>query len=508
MSSIWIWVGLVVTFGYLLLLLYLGVYGGSETLDTVSDYFVASGSLGSLIIFLTMIGSAFSSATFLGAIGIAYSNGLTGILSIGGILLTDVPALIIIGEKVWKMSKKGKDYVTPSDMLSDRYDGSPIVRILVAIIAGGFTFFYVVVQFVGMGLVLTVLSDGIITRRTAVVIIGLFMMSYIAIGGMRGVVYTDAFQSIMLWVGMIMVAIWVVLNAPDNVYIQASNQIQTALQVKNPIYLYTVGIGYGLSVITYPYLFQRFFSSQKHSSVWAIGLGEELPMVVLSVIIPIIVGIAGIVMYPGIENSDTVILEMILDMPGPLLGILMAAALAASMSSADSQILLIGSIAVRDILQPLPVMDRSSEELTFYSKLISALVTIIALAVSLINLGTLFDIILLIAIPGFLLLLPPIVAAFWWPRANKYGVIAGLFLGFISQSYLIYNNISLPYGIWIGIPGVIICSLGILIVSVVTPKPPEERVDDFIHDLRDANPNDLEGEIRSSDSSDKVSTDD
>lgn len=493
--SLWVSVGLVVTTVYLLALLYISIYGSRITVPTVSDYFVASGSLSSVIIFLTTVASAFSSFTFLGGVGIAYSLGIAGLVIVGGIVVTDMPIVIMLGEKIWKVSKTGKDYVTPSDLLCDRFDDSVGIRVIVAFIAVTFTFFYVTIQFTGMGLVLTVLTDGFITRRVAIVIIGLMLAAYIAIGGMRGVAYTDALQAVLLWAGMVVVVAWVLMNSPSNVFRQVAAEAERVTKLTmDPLYLYTAAAGFGLAIPTFPHIWQRYYSSRRHSAVWGMGFGDSFSAAVLLTIFPAIIGFAGIVTFPGLleGNPDTVILKYILQMPGPALGVLMAAAVAAAMSTADTMILMMGSFVSRDILQVLIGSDIPEEHLSTYSKVISGLLALGALVVSLLDLGLLVQVAIDLAIPGYLLLVPPAIAAFWWPRANKHGVIAGLLAGLVVVTYYTYTGASIPLNMWIGAPGFVVTTVVMVAVSLMTPEPPEDRVQEFVYDLRDRAPERLE----------------
>lgn len=146
-TTTWMYAGLAVTAIYLIVLLALAEYGSRLTTLSVSDYFVGSGSLSSLVVFLTMVATAFSAFTFLGGGGIAYSSGTSGIVIVGEVMFIDLPALVIIGERIWRMSKRGNDYVTPADLLRDRFADSSSLRVLVALIAIGFTVFYVTIQF-------------------------------------------------------------------------------------------------------------------------------------------------------------------------------------------------------------------------------------------------------------------------------------------------------------------------------------------------------------------------
>jgi SSS family solute:Na+ symporter len=492
--SFWVYTGLGVTALYLIVLLGLAEYGSRLTQLSVSDYFVAGGSLSSLVVFLTMIASAFSAFTFLGGGGIAYDLGISGIVIVAGVAFIDMPALVIIGERIWKMSKRGKDYVTPADLLCDRFDDNSLLRILVALIAVGFTVFYVTIQFTGMGLVLNVLTDGLISRELAAVIIGIVMAVYIAIGGMRGVAYSDALQAILIWVGLIAVSAYVLWTSPSGVYTEAAQSFERInTMTLEPIYLYTAAVGFGLSQAVWPFIWQRYYSARRVSGIWGMGFGSTLAVLGLLTLFPMIIAYAGLFAYPGLENPDTVILQYILEMPGPVFGLLMAAAVAAAMSTADSMILMMGSIGSRDIYQELIGSDMSQERLSRYSKALSGLFGVIALAISLIDLGLLVEIAVDLAVPGYALLVPPTLAAFFWPRANWQGAVAGLTTGLIVLLYYNVADAAIPLGMWIGVPGIAVCAVVMVGVSLATPAPDEDRVQEFVYDLREQDLEDLEG---------------
>lgn len=496
MSSVWVWIGLGVTTLYLLVLLGFGLYGSRITSEEVGDYFVAGGTISSLVIFLTGVGTVFSAFTFLGSGGISYDLGIAGVVIIGAIAVIDIPAMVMIGEKFWKMSKmEGKDYVTPSDLLCDRFDDSKGVRVLVAAIAVAFSFFYIVIQFKGIGLILNVLSEGLLTETMAIVYIGLFMAVYIAIGGMRGVAYSDALQAVLLFGGVAVVAGYVFATQPADVYVRVAEETpEITTLTLDPLYLYTVVIGFALSIPVWPHMWQRYFAARRHSGVWGLGFAEGIGDVVLLTVGAGIIGFAGILAFPGLEGAqtDTVILRFILEMPGWVLGVLMAAAVAAAMSTADSIVLMLGSIVSRDIYQELIEGDMSERRLSTYSKVFAGAITLGALLVSLRPLGELIQVVIDLTFPGYFLLLPVAVAAFWWPRANKYGVMVGLIVGTAVVIYLIASGQDAPFNVWSGFFGAAVETVALVAVSLVTAEPPEERVREFVHEIRRADPTALE----------------
>lgn len=493
-TTTWLYAGLGVTIIYLLILLALAEYGSRLTELSISDYFVAGGSLSSLIIFLTMIASAFSAFTFLGGGGIAYDLGISGIVIVAAVGFIDLPALVIIGERIWKISKKGKDYVTPADLLCDRYGDSSILRVVVAFIAIGFTIFYVTIQFTGMGLVLNVLTDGLISRDMAAIFIGIVMAVYIAIGGMRGVAYSDALQAILIWVGLISVSVYVLWTTPTTVYAEATQSFDFVNQLTlDPLYLYTAAVGFGLSQAVWPFIWQRYYSAKRVSGIWGMGFGSTLAVIGLLTLFPMIIAYAGLIAFPGLENPDTVILQYILEMPGPIFGLLMAAAVAAAMSTADSMILMMGSIGARDVYQELIGSQHTEAELSRYAKILSGIFGVVALGISLIDLGLLVEIAVDLAVPGYALLIPPTLAAFFWTRANWQGSVAGLVTGLAVLIYYNVADAAIPFGLWIGVPGLAVCVVVLIIVSLATAKPDPERVQEFVYDLQGSEYKDLEG---------------
>lgn len=111
-----------------------------------------------------------------------------------------------------------------------------------------------------MGLVLNVLTEGMIARELAAVIIGIVMAVYIAIGGMRGVAYSNALQAILIWVGLIVVSAYVLWTTPNSVYARVIGSVDHVNQLTmDPLYLYTGAVGFGLSQSIWPFIWQRYY---------------------------------------------------------------------------------------------------------------------------------------------------------------------------------------------------------------------------------------------------------
>lgn len=246
--------------------------------------------------------------------------------------------------------------------------------------------------------------------------------------------------------------------------------------------MYTAAAGFGLSIPVWPHMWERYFAARKKSGVWGLGLAEGIGDTFLLTLFAGLIGLAGIVSFPGLQGGqvDTVILRYVTQMPGPVLGVMMAAAIAAAMSSADSIILMIGSIVSRDIYQVILSGGMSEKRLSFYSKISSGAIAFLALLVATRELGAIIQLLLDLTFPGYFLFLPVVVTAFWWPRANKYGAIAGLLAGTVTLVYLLATG-QTPLNIWLGFTAGFVETIVLIVVTLLTPAPPRDQISKFIN---------------------------
>ena len=129
---------------YLSMLIGIGVYGYIKSKSTEEDYYLAGRRQGFLVTVLTIMAAFFSSSAMLGGPGAIYKDGVAFLLfalnlPVGGC------AIYLLGSRIGRVGR-AKGYVTPGDMLSDYYDGSVAVRILVALLGFLYVVPYVVIQ--------------------------------------------------------------------------------------------------------------------------------------------------------------------------------------------------------------------------------------------------------------------------------------------------------------------------------------------------------------------------
>lgn len=188
---------------------------------------------------------------------------LSGGLFVAGVWAVDIPIMIVLGKRVWMLGKK-YHYVTPADLLADRYY-SQTVRLITAVYCVLFTIFHIAVQFTGSAYVMTTMTNGMIPHGWAAALVAFFMGLYIALGGMRAVAWTDAIQAVLLFVAMIVLVFVALWSAGGWRGFSNVAQSYTDLMRINmsPFYVASVGVAIGLSVLVWPQMWVRYYAGSK-----------------------------------------------------------------------------------------------------------------------------------------------------------------------------------------------------------------------------------------------------
>ena len=189
------------------------------------------------------------------------------------------------------------------------------------------------------------------------------------------------------------------------------------------------------------------------------------------------IGIVGLLFLgfdEAVNANSLVFVEMVRRLfPGVIAGVLLSAVLAASMSTADSQLLSAGSAFASDVYKPIVRGGKASDrEMLWIGRMVVLLVAVCALVIaSNPNSGSIMGLVsnawgVFGAAFG-----PAILASLFWRRATRNGVLAGIVVG--GLTVLVWKQLAL-FGLYEIIPGFILSSLAIYIVSKMDAPPSEE----------------------------------
>lgn len=317
------------------------VIRASRNSKTAADYYAAGRSFTGPQNGFAIAGDYLSAASFLGICGAIAINGYDGFLYSVGFLVAWLVALLLVAEL---MRNTGK--FTMADVLSFRLKERP-VRMAAAITTLAVCFFYLLAQMAGAGGLVSLLLG--ITERVGqsivVAVVGILMIVYVLIGGMKGTTWVQIVKAFLLIGGAVVMTIWVLaingfnLNTLLESAVAASPKGEAILGPglqygANPWDFISLALALVLGTAGLPHVLMRFYTvptakEARRSVVWAIwliGLFYLLTLV-LGYGAGALVGPEAILAAPGGVNAAAPLLA--LSLGGPiLLGFISAVAFA------------------------------------------------------------------------------------------------------------------------------------------------------------------------------------
>jgi SSS family solute:Na+ symporter len=464
---------LIFTIIYFCLLIIIGMFAYKKTKKTPEDFFLAGRTFGPVILFFSLAATNFSAFTFLGFAGNAYKTGFGqyGIMAFG----TGIMAIMfyIIGRKVWILGKKN-GYVTPPELIGERFN-SNFLRIVFMAVMVVFTIPYLAVQAIGAGLLIQQVTGTIIWEIGAVITM-IVIMIYVLTGGMRGSGWTDFIQGIIMVLALTLAVIFIAISLGgfENANILAfnSNPELFSRPGGGDYFLPQIWFSFMLLWIfadpMFPQLFSRFYTAKDQKSLkWSMIL---YPIIVSFLFLfPVLIGIwahgVGMEISPGQEDS-VLPLMVAKYTPSFVYAFVMIGALAALMSTADSQLLSLSTMLSRDLFP------KKKKNQIMYAKFFIVILSIFSIWFVLAGydpnegiMGTLVK----TTFSGLAVLCPTTIAALYWKKATKYGCIASILIGEILIFFFQFGFLP-TYGFLSAIWGILASIIVLIVVSYLTNK--------------------------------------
>jgi len=432
------WQVIIPLFVFLIILFMIGFWANKQVRTSNSflqEYFLGGREMGGFLLAMTMMATYGSASSFIGGPGVSYSLGLGWVL----LAMAQLPAgyfvLMILGKKFAIISRK-YEAITLIDFLKKRYNSNVVIFIsALSIIV--FLFASMTAQWVGGARLIESLTG--LNYTVALFIFAVTVLIYVIIGGFRAVALTDALQGTIMIIGTIILLIGTIIagGGIDNIMSSLLNENPKMLSPfgsddsLTPLYVSTFWILIGLGVIGLPQIAVRAMSYKDSKSlhraiiIGTFGIGTIMFGMHL-------IGVLARPVIPGIEIADTVMPTLTLEVLPPVLaGIVLAAPMAAIMSTVNALLMLVSSTVVKDIylnfINP-KATDKQIKKRSFW------VTTIIGLAVVLFALNP----------PEFLIWLNlfafgglesaflwSVVFGLYWKKANKYGSIASMVVGLV-----------------------------------------------------------------------------
>ncbi|MGH0032331.1 MAG: sodium:solute symporter family protein [Myxococcota bacterium] len=440
-----------------------------------ADHFLANRELGTFVVFLTLYATAYSGNSLLGYPGEAYRRGFSWIMATGFMM----SIIVVFHALVPKLRPLAvaHGFVTPGDYVRHRFgdrDGGRPLQLAVALLMMVALANFLFAQLKAMGVMAEQVTGGMVSYELGVVVLAAVILLYETLGGMRAVAWTDTGQGLLMLVGLAALLAWLVGDSggfsaitrdiarvrPDAVRVpDTAERFNWASTI----------VLLGLASVVYPQAIQRVYAARSGETLRrAFALMTFMPLTTTLVVT--LIGLAAIPRFEGLgEVAADRVMPLLLGAwaaEGPIHAgaavLVFLGALAAIMSTADSVLLSLGSIAAEDVGR----RRRDDPDTTRLGKRIAAVVMIgmagaalIARDVTLWGLIELKMELLIQCVPAFLL-------ALHWRRLRADAACAGLVVGATIAVAGVFLGMKRIEGIHIGVIGLAvnatICGLGSL----------------------------------------------
>jgi len=476
---------------YFVAMLAIGVYffvrsKGSQNGE--KDYFLGGRQMGPWVTAMSAQASDMSAWLLMGLPGSILAFGL-GQAWIGiGLAIGTALNWIIVAKRLRKFSKASGDAITLPQYLSNRFLAkNPALSIICAVVFLICFTIYVASAFVAGTGVFTTLVPAL-SKEVAMIIFAAIIIVYTFLGGFKAVSWTDFFQGILMLAALLIVPIAIAFTQNldtsllEEVYTYqgAEYKFVPNLFAASPKEIIS-GLGWGLGYFGMPHIIVRFMAIQKPSMVKK-SATVAIIWVVLSLLATIVIAYFGrmLVGKELIENGAQSLVFVTLArkvFPPFIAGLLLAAIIAASMSTADSQLLVASSSFTSDIYKPVFRKNASNKEALWVGRIVVLVVAVIAYfiassegdgAQAIMNLvenawgifGAAFG--------------PVILFSLFWKRFTYKGAIAGIVAG--AAVDILWLAFLSSTGIYEIIPGFIAGAIVAVIVTLIDKKPSEDVI--------------------------------
>ena len=492
---------------YLSMMLLIGVYFSRKgSGKSSSDFYIGGRSLGPIVTAMSAEASDMSSYLLMGMPGLAY---IAGIAEVGwtaiGLAVGTYLNFLFVAKRLRRYSSRIGAFTIP-EFFSKRYgEKKHVLSLIAALIILVFFIPYTASGFKAVGTLFNSLFG--MDYHAAMIAGAIVIISYTVMGGFLAVSTTDLLQSIFMTIALIVVVFFGIGQAGG-----WSNVVQNASALPGYLdltkgYLWETKeagsfgflnivstLAWGLGYFGMPHILLRFMAirdkkelkiSRRIASVWAL----------ISMVVAIIIGIIGYSVsvagkIPFLETSaesETVIVQLanLMSKNGPVLaiiaGIILAGILAATMSTADSQLLAASSSVSQDLLTDFFGIQLDQRKTMLAARGTVVLIALIALVLAWNPDSSVFRVVSF-AWAGFGATFgPSMLIALFWRRSNRQGAIAGMIAG--GLMVFCWKYLIAPMGgifaIYELLPAFLVTLIVNVAVSLATAAPSREVTDVF-----------------------------
>lgn len=418
----------------------IGFYAGARRKMDLEQWTVAGRGFGLLLMWLLMAGEVYTTFSFLGASGWAYSRGAPTLYILAYITLAYVVSFFIL-PPIWELGRQHR-LQTQSDFFAWRYR-SKYLAAAVSLVGIVFMIPYLELQLTGLGIIVEVASFDAINRVPAMIVAVVLLAGFVLASGLRAIAWVSVLKDILMLIAAVSVGIGV-----PYIYFGGIGPMFTALLHAKPSHFVMPGatsnLGHGwyistvlltsLGVYMWPHSFGAAFSAK--SAVTLRRNAVVMPLYTLSLTCMLFVGFAAILVIPDLRDGDLSLLAMVRKtFPPWFLGVIGGAGALTAMVPAAILILSSATLFAKNLFRPIFAPEMNDHHVARLARIMVVVLSLISLYLAIHGSTTLVSL-LLLGYAGITQLFPGVVLGLFWKRVSMLGVFAGIAFGVGAVAFL------------------------------------------------------------------------
>ena len=410
----------------------------------LEQWTVGGRGFGLVLVWLLTAGEIYTTFTFLGASGWAYSRGAPVLYILGYMPLMYVVSFYIL-PPIWEAGRRHR-LQTQADFFQVRY-GSTLLAALVALVGVVCLIPYLQIQITGLGIIVEIASYGAIHRTLAMFIAFAIVAAFVFVSGVRGVAWASIVKDALL----LFAAVFVGFAVP-HLYFGGIGPMFAALARERPAHLVMPGATKDLGHAWYIssvmltslgcYMWPQFFAAGYTAKSGRILRRNAVLMPLYGLTMPLmfIVGYCAVLVLPGLSNGDLSLLTLVRkSFPAWFLGMVGGAGALTAMVAAAIQLLTGAMLYAKNLFRPIFAPRMTEPQVETLARIMVLVLTLGAVLSSVYSSLSLVSL-LLVGYAGVAQLFPGVVLGLFSRRVTTAGVFAGLAAGLALAAFLMLRG--------------------------------------------------------------------
>src|SRR5579872_1992377 len=456
----------------------IGFLAGIHRKMDLEQWSVGGRGFGPLLMYLLLAGEIYTTFSFLGASGWAYSRGGPTLYILAYITLAYVVSFFIL-PPLWELGRKHK-LQTQSDFFNMRY-GNKYLGAFVCGVGVVFLLPYFQLQVTGLGIIVSIASFDGIGRTPAMVISIVVIAAFVFASGIRAIAWVSILKDALMLLAAISIGI-----AVPYFYFGGIGPMFASLARSRPAHLTMPGatpdLGHpwyittvlltSLGLYMWPQGFAANFTARSADTVRRNAV--LMPLYTITLAFIFFVGFTAVLVVPGLTDGDLSLLTIVRrTFPPWFLGVIGGAGALTAMVPAAIMVLAASTLFAKNLYRPLFAPGMTDDAVAKLARAMVVVLSLISLYLAVYRSTTLVSL-LLLGYAGVTQFFPGVILGLFWKRVTMAGVFAGLIAGVGTVVLLTLSNHDPFFGWSAGF--VALCFNFLIVTGLSLIKPPQASI--------------------------------